>query len=368
LDIFKSNEPWALKSYAYSHILGDAGRQAVLEDESLLSDLVSEMEANQKTEFDPILNLKRTLRFSGRKDDYIRGCATVSAWFVAKYGKKQRYTRGEILEFLDYLDKRYTKGGKPGRETSTYVTKVTQFKTFLQSLPEDETTGRKQVIPYKPPAFPTEFHQPAFSPEEIDRIIYAAVMDEKPDVVLRLAAATIYGCRLGEVAGLSSKHMNLVPDKPTIAIPTAKKGERKHQPIPIELLPLFRLPPKIKSRQQMLKDLKRVCRKAGVTYPLRGGVHCIRRSVVTALWKNTDLKEISIQRFMRWSSGRGMGVMPKYVKTPVEVTDLEVLSKHPYVSIWQDMVEFLPYLPQYEPYLRVQFTYTKTGSPPPKIP
>jgi len=360
LEIYKSNEPWALRSYAYSHILCDAAKHVALEDDMLLSDLVSGLEEWQKTEFDPLLNLRRKLQFSGRKEAYVKACLIPATWFVAKYGKKARYTQAEILEFLDLLDKRYQKGDKPGRSTSSYVNKITQFKRFLESLPEDEQTGRKQPIPFDIPSFPTEFHQPAFTHEEIDKIIYTAVMDEKPDVVLRLAIATIYGCRLGELVKLSSEHINLNDGQPTIMIPTEKKGERKPQPIPEELLPLFAIPLEPKPNYQILRDLKRVCRRAGVRYPHMGGVHCIRRSVVTALWGNTDLKEIAIKRFLRWSLGMGMGVMPRYVKTPVDVTDMEVLSKHPFIPIWQDMVLFLPYLPQYQPYLNVKFNKTLT--------
>ena len=39
--------------------------------------------------------------------------------------------------------------------------------------------------------------------------------------------------------------------------------------------------------------------------------------------------------------------MLRYVKTPPEVTDTEVLSKHPYLPMWKTMVQVLPYLPQY---------------------
>jgi hypothetical protein len=42
-----------------------------------------------------------------------------------------------------------------------------------------------------------------------------------------------------------------------------------------------------------------------------------------------------------------MGVMHRYVKTPVSVTDTEVISKHPYVAMWKEMMPFLPYLEQY---------------------
>jgi hypothetical protein len=43
-----------------------------------------------------------------------------------------------------------------------------------------------------------------------------------------------------------------------------------------------------------------------------------------------------------------LGAMPRYVKTPVSVTDAEVIGKHPFVVRWRDMLEFLPYLSQYK--------------------
>lgn len=84
------------------------------------------------------------------------------------------------------------------------------------------------------------------------------------------------------------------------------------------------------------------------------GIHSIRRSVVTSLYSNTDLKELSVRRFLRWSEGgHGMGVMPRYVKTSTEVTDTEVLSKHPFVKMWKDYAMLLPYLPQHQPFVKM---------------
>jgi len=37
-------------------------------------------------------------------------------------------------------------------------------------------------------------------------------------------------------------------------------------------------------------------------------------------------------------------------KTPLDVTDLEVPSKHLFVSLWRETMSFLPHLPRYEPY------------------
>jgi integrase len=173
-------------------------------------------------------------------------------------------------------------------------------------------------------------------------------MEEKPEQVLRFAIATIYGCRVGELAMLSNANIDLDHGEPVINIPTLKKGKRLPQPIPAELIPLFKLPLHPRKSYNIQADLRRLCRKAGIPLFNRMGIHTIRRSVVTALYSHTNLKELSIRRFMRWSEGgRGMGVMPRYVKTPVDVTDKEVLAAHPFVKFWKDYVLFLPYLPQY---------------------
>jgi hypothetical protein len=168
------------------------------------------------------------------------------------------------------------------------------------------------------------------------------------EVIDGRAIATIYGCRVGELAQMSNEHINLDSNSPTIDIPTEKKGRRVPQPIPKGLVLLFSIPLKPKKSYLIQKDLKRICRKAHVPILRWSGIHSIRRSVVTALYSHTDLKEISIRRFMRGSlGGRGLGIMPRYVKTPAEVTDIEVLSKHPFIPMWETMIEFITYLPQY---------------------
>ena len=134
----------------------------------------------------------------------------------------------------------------------------------------------------------------------------------------------------------------------TILIPTEKKGMRVPQPIPTELLPLFAIPLEPMKVKTIYAQLKRLCKKAGVTIPPRTGIHSIRRSVVTVLFERTALKELAIRRFLRWAEGGfGMGVMPSYVRTPKQVTDAQVIAEHPYVSMWKEMIAFLPYLPQY---------------------
>ena len=345
LKAYKSNQLWAIRAWTYENILIDAtAKAAAVADENLLDELVKPVEDWRNQNFDPLRNLRYKLELAGRKEGYIKECMRPAIKLVCRYGKKAHYSEAELIDFMHSEQQHYC--------ASSYATKCHQLKAFIDSLPEDER-GRKQVLPIAHmPSYPDEYHQPSFSSEEIDKIIYAAFMSEKPDVVLRLAVAVLYGCRIGEIAKLISEKIDLDTEhdgaNPTIDIPTEKKGKRGPQPIPKELLPLFSVPLEPRKPYKILTDLQRICRHAKVFMPHRCGIHAIRRSVVTALYQDTDLKEISIRRFMRWSLGsRSLGVMPRYVKTPVEVTDLEVLSKHPYVPMLKDMVGFIPYLPQY---------------------
>jgi len=339
---FKSNELWAIKAWTYENILRDStAKEAAMTDESLLDELVSPIGEWQKGEFDPIAHWRRTLELSERTPGYIKECMRLAHKLVGKYGKKRSYSQVELMEFLDEEHKRYRK--------STYVTRVRQLKSFLDSLPEDEN-GRRPKLPInKIPSYPKEFNSPWFTPEEIDKLIYWAFLEAKPDIVLRLAIASIYGPRVGELASLSSQNIDLDHENPRILIPTEKKGRRIPQPIPTELIPLFSIPLKPMKDQTLQAQLKRLCKKAGVATPPRTGFHSIRRSVVTVLFSVENLKELTIRRFLRWAeAGYGMGaVMPSYIKTPLSVTDAEVISKHPYVAMWKRMMQFLPYLEQY---------------------
>jgi len=358
LRLYRSNEPWAIREYVIQHIF----HQPVASEDNLriASEFSKPVEQWQQDNFDPIQNFRLRLEVAGRKRGYIREVLTTAKWFVADYGRKQRYTESEILQFLRKLSMRYTKKDEQGNvilegvNNSTYVTRCTQFKQFLSSLPEDDNSGRKQRIPFELPTFPSEFNQPVFSNQDIESIIYTALIDEKPEVTLRILLGTVYGARVGEIAEMDSSNINL--DDMTIKIPTEKKGQRKPQPIPEMLKPIFSVQLEKDDTRVVVRQLKRICRKAGIDYSKGTGIHAIRRSVVTSLYSVPNLKELSIRRFMRWALDMGMGVMPRYVKTPLETTDLEVLEVHPYVKVWEELLPFIEYLPQWaelEP--RLQF-------------
>ena len=349
---YSSNAPWAIKEFIVKNILQE---EVVNEYNFQVASEISqpvEVWQNDPENFDPLQHFRLKLETSRKRPEYIKGVMVPARWFVRDYGRKRRYTESEILHFLRALADKYTKKDDKGKvvvrgiDTASYVTRVTQFKRFLDSLPEDQVTGRKQTIPFELPSFPDEFNQPMFSNEDIDLIIYKAITEEKPVVALRIALATIYGCRSGEIASMDSSRINL--DDMTISVQTEKRGVRKPQPFPETLKPLFSVPLQKTTDYQVVRELKRVCRKARVDCPKGTGMHAVRRAVASALFdEKCNLKELTIRRFLRWSVSRVMGAFPRYVKTPVETTDLDVLEVHPYVKIWKELLPFIEYLPKW---------------------
>jgi integrase len=174
-----------------------------------------------------------------------------------------------------------------------------KFTTVKISLPEGDKRRRPKLPINKIPSCLDEFTQPSFTPEEIDNLAYWDILRARPDIVLRLAIATIYGIRVGELAQLSYQHINLDHEGSTILIPTEKKGRRVPQPIPTELIPLFSIPLKPTNSYLRQRHLKRLYKKVGALTPHRTGIHSIRRSVITILYSHTDLKELGTRRFLR---------------------------------------------------------------------
>gem|GEM_PF-4943271 len=176
---------------------------------------------------------------------------------------------------------------------------------------------------------------PAISKDQVDALILAGCIFLEPVDLLRLAAMTIYGARVGEVAALSFKHLDL-PNK-TITIPVTKKEKVRPQPIPEFMMGVFSAPIKPCDKKKLEKDLKRWCRLAGFTLPTGVGVHAIRRAIGTEL-HNAGVDIWSLNTFGRWSIS-GLGTGARYIKTPKQASDAKVLEVHPFVQTWREALE-----------------------------
>jgi integrase len=202
------------------------------------------------------------------------------------------------------------------------------------------------------PKQPDEFYQPTFSKEEVETLIWACVLDNIPaNMVVRLLVASIYGARRSELTELTSEDIHLNGTTSTIFIRTKKGGQKKPQPIPRAIVPLFDVPISPIPGHTLQRELQKICRKAKVRLPYRSGYHSFRRSVVTTV-SEVEPSDINVSNFMRWAKPRSM--LARYKQTPVEVTDKTILEKHPYVKIWAEAATLLvkfnsSYNSSYEP-------------------
>lgn len=343
LEVFKSNEPWALKSWAYSTILKDAVEVNQTMVEELMSPVV---EWQDKQPFDPIGYYRERLDIE-RKSYRTKECYLLTASrFVAKMGRKRHYTDKDIEEYQKLANKCYP-------NPDSYYQELRRLLQFLRRLPGAD---KQRQLPMGMPKMPTEFYQPIFTKEDVESLIWATVLDNIPaNMVVRLLVASVYGARRGELTELRSEDINLDGDKSTIFIRTEKGGQRKPQPIPKTLVPLLAVPITPMHGHTIQRQLKRICRKAEVNLPFRGGYHCFRRRTVTEV-AEVNPSDVDVSNFMRWAKPRTM--LARYKQTPVEQTDRAILEKHPFVKMWEEVA---PYLLSYNStYEKQKFLYDNT--------
>ncbi|MFC1893037.1 hypothetical protein ACFLYR_03230 [Chloroflexota bacterium] len=184
------------------------------------------------------------------------------------------------------------------------------------------------------------WHQPTFSIEELEKLVWSTVCYDVPyNMVIRLLVATVYGARNSELASLTSEDITLTGHaKGTIHIKTLKGGQRKSQPIPEELIPLFIFPITKMHSHTIQRRLKKICKWANILFVLGAGTHSIRRAVVTlvATIEHSDLK---VSDFFRWAKPRN--TLARYVQTPTTESDAAILAKHPIVKLWGEVIPYL---------------------------
>ena len=342
LDVYNSNEPWALKAWAYSNILEDV--VASEETDTMVTELMSPLFEWQNQQFDPLAYYRDILEMEGLKRATKQAYLLTANRFVLMHGKKRQYTDTEVREYLMSARKRFPRDEQGDTErNSSYHHECRRLLQFLRRLPGADPNRQ---LPIKIPQMPEAQYRPVFSDKEVETLIWSSLIEDLPgDFVVRLAVATIYGCRLAELAKLSSQDINLDGDGSTIWLPVLKRGRdvRRMQPIPPSLVALFAVPVQPIARERLAEQLRKVCRKAGVRRPYRGGFHSIRRRIVTDIC-GIESSELNVHTYMRWAAPRQFSILSIYRQTPTQETDRAILLKHPYVKMWE---EVCPYLLKY---------------------
>lgn len=326
LEIYHSNEIWALRKWCLEHILTD---QIVDEAAVQIADgLINPVrEWQDEQDFDPIGYYKQQLV---RKSAPTQKAYLITATrFVGIVGRKKHYTDEDILKYTQWLDKKYT-------DNNSYAQECIKLTQFLRRLPNAD---RHRQLPIDIPKIPKKKkYVHAFTLDELETLAWASVFLNIPyKMTLRLIAATIYGRRIQELTNFT---VNLNGKSGTILFPVKKGGEEVPHPIPESLIPLFRVPVEPISKAGLQKWLRQVCDEIGVDLPYRGGYHSIRRRVAT-LVKQKIKSDIDTYHFMRWADPRELSILAQYDQTRYEDIDKQVLDVHPMVEIWTTITPFL---------------------------
>jgi integrase len=341
LEVYKSNEPWALRRWALENLLKEevVSEASVDIADGLLSPV---LEWQKEQPLDPIDYYRHRLTHTLRRSPAtIRAYMVTAARFVGKFGRKRHYSDEEVMQYLDWAGEHFSKS------QSSYVHECQRLVQFLRNLPG---ANRQRQLPIPMPQMPDEFNQPMLTDEQIEMAGWACVLDRiRPNLVVRIAVASIYGGRKGELAQLSSDDFYLDGDKSYIYIATTKRGVKKKQPIPPSLVPLFSVPIEPVQPPTLHYRLRKALERAEIPWRHGMGFHSFRRNVVTMLDGLGTQSDISIHKFMRWSTPRHLGMLDRYRRTPTEVSDMKILEQHPRVKMWE---EIIPYLAKYNPYYR----------------
>jgi site-specific recombinase XerD len=357
LEVYHSNEAWALRQWILNHILKEEVGNEI--NTQIADELLDPVFQWQSQSYDPVSKYKQKLIADGKPAHSITTCMKPISKFVARKGRKANYSDDEIIEHISHLRKDGFIKKDVNKETgettwkrtmykpTTLYHEVVQLKQFFTFL-----HGRNWNMPVKMPEVPNpeDMYQPMLSDEQVETLIFSTLIDKVPaSWVVRLAASTLYGCRASELADIATKDIYLDGENSSIYIQTRKKGIKKRQPIPVNLLPIFAIPVEPLKTWRLRYIFMSICKKAELNLPSRAGWHSLRRRVVTDIYQKTQAKEIPIINYFRWSNKqRNLGQLPTYVKVPIEVTDKEILSAHPIVKVWETVVPYLVKLhPEY---------------------
>ena len=293
LAVYHSNEIWALKALAYSTILKDVAADEATQP--MVEELMSPVLDWENKSYDPVARYREKLVADGKPPHSIQVLMIPVIKFVARKGRKRRYSDADVIEHIAYLREagyvhKSVRNGKVTWEKRQYAAatiyrEVITLRDFLTFL-----NGRDWVFPVRMPELPDneEQYTPTLSDEDVEKLIYSTIIDLPPaNWIMRLAVSTLYGARVSELKDIET-------DGDTIRIHTRKKGERRRQPIPATLKPIFSVPIEPMKNWKLQYILRSMCKKAEVDLPERAGWHALRRGLVTSIYKNTDAKELSM--------------------------------------------------------------------------
>lgn len=202
------------------------------------------------------------------------------------------------------------------------------------------------LAPEDRPEAPSEMNTPAFTRGEVEQLIKNRELYSRGECFY-LAVATIFAPRRIELARIRKRD---IKDN-TLYIDTAKHGEKRTHLIPDEIMPhIEAYRPREHAASTLSATFDRICKK-GLGKKKKGyGWHSFRRCLITLLIANLAQNSLPLTlgaEYMRWSKRTigaaflGSITAATYVRAEARsddpyYIDREVLSVHPFLSLWAD--------------------------------
>ncbi len=248
--------------------------------------------------------------------------------FFNTVGRKNVYTDEDIINYIEAIKDKV----KPSTlaNAQRYILRMYDILGF-----KHDNVKKMKFSPY------TDVTKRIFSKQEVDQMILKHTNLGHPYTVGVLFLSTIYAMRRVEIVNLKAEHIDI--DEKVIYISTAKGGNKRYSLIPDVGIDIMR---NMKNNMMNINKtdmntLFKVIMFKTLGYNRDGfGFHAIRRRVIVELSKpEIGLDQLTIVRFIRWSSGIH-STLSKYLsaeplKEEANTIDKEVLKVHPFLKTWE---------------------------------
>jgi integrase len=289
--------------------------------------------------YDIIGRYEERLKIGNKSKATILNYLKTAKQFVGYCGVKKDYDDDEVERYLGVLRGKYT-------NNNTYFQECVKLLQFLRNIPGADKHRGLPVNIRRPSDSDINRHE-EFTLKEIKKIIEFCAYGSQPKTlestdIFVFLVSSIYGARTAEIIDLMTNYDTCIDfQNYRISIPRLKKGERRWQPIPRKLMPLFQIRPRQPyAKNSMRATMHRLINWSGVYNPTKPDRrnHFIRATVDTELMNTKGLKEFEVDTFMSWASDKSRMVR-RYNRIDKEKTDKKVLQHHPIVKIWEDYIK-----------------------------
>lgn len=235
--------------------------------------------------------------------------------FLIHTGVKPRYTRADLLAYLDHLI-------RSGYKPQSILVMMHGVRALFRALELSWPLDRRDMHLGLPES---DKEAPVMPAADVVALIRGAQLARPLDRAI-CCLSTVYGLRNSELALVVSQGL----DGRVLEVQTSKLGRKRVHLIPRGLAPILTMRPQALSRDTVHKIFDRLMSEHVRRSGAQEGWHSVRRSVVTGLLQNKIPLE-KVHYFMGWKLSGTAWIY--YHPEPGEV-ETEVYQGHPFLRHW----------------------------------